>query len=83
MNIAELQAEIHQIIDQIEDDQLLHAVHTILRSQVNILADTKNGKPLTKSELDKMLVDSEIDIQNGLLINQKDLKEEIKTWRKK
>ena len=82
MNTAELQSELHQIIDQIKDHHILTAVHKILRTQV-ISAYSIDGKPLLKSEVDLMLQDSEVDIENGQLINQANLKEEIKTWRNK
>lgn len=83
MDTTELQFELHQIIDRIKDNQILKAVHTILSSQTNTTADTTSGKTLTNSQMDQMLQDSEIEIQNGQVISQKDLKEEIKNWRRK
>lgn len=82
MSASELKLALHQIIDQVKDNRILQAVHTILSSQVSIFAHTTDGKPVTKEELDMMLESSEEDIKAGRLFNQKDVKEEIKTWRK-
>jgi hypothetical protein len=83
MNTSELKLELHQIIDQVKDNRILEAVYTILSSQVNIFAYTADNKPVTKEELDMMLRSSEEDINAGRLINQADIKKEIKTWRRK
>ena len=83
MDTPELKLELHRIIDQVKDNRILQAMHTMLSSQVSIFAHTAGGKPITKEEFDMMLESSEEDIKAGRLTNQKDLKEEIKTWRKK
>jgi hypothetical protein len=83
MNTSELQLELHQIIDQVKDNRILQAVHTILTSQVSVFAHTTDGKPLTKDNFDEMLEAGENDIKAGRFISQKDLKEKIKTWREK
>jgi hypothetical protein len=83
MNTSELQLELHQIIDQVKDNRILQAVHTILSSQVSVFAHTTDGKPLTKDNFDEMLEAGESDIKAGRFIVQKDLKEKIKTWREK
>jgi predicted transcriptional regulator len=83
MNTSELQLELHQIIDQVKDNRILQAVHTILSSQVSIFAHSTDGKTLSKDDFDKMLEAGEADIKAGRLVSQKDLKEKIKTWRGK
>lgn len=83
MNTSKLKLELHQIIDQVKDNRILEAVYTILISQVSIFAYPADNKPVTKGELDMMLAASEEDIKAGRLVNQSDIKKEIKTWRKK
>lgn len=83
MNTPELKLELHRIIDQVKDNRVLQAIHTMLSYHVSIFAHTAGGKPIMKEEFDLMLETSEEDIKAGRLTNQKDLKEEIKTWRKK
>lgn len=82
MKTTELQSELHKIIDQVQDDEILQAVYTILSSQIAPFAYS-GGKPLTKADLDKMLHAAEEDIKYGRVINQQALKKEMKTWRKK
>jgi hypothetical protein len=83
MNTSELKLELHQIIDQVKDSRILEAVYTMLSSQVKIFAHTTDNNPVTKEELDLMLNSSEQDITAGRLIDQNDIKNEIKTLRKK
>jgi hypothetical protein len=83
MNTSELQMELHQIIDQVQDNRILQAVHTILSSQVSIFAQTTDGRPLSKDGFDEMLEAGEEDIKARRFISQKNLKEKIKTWREK
>ena len=82
MKTTELQSELHKIIDQVRDKEILQAVHTLLASQIPSFAFLAGG-PLTKEDIDKMLQASEEDIKYGRVIKQRILKEEIKTWRKK
>jgi hypothetical protein len=83
MSTPELKSELHQIIDQVNDNRILEAVYTILSSQLNIFAYTTDNKPITKEALDKLLELSEDDIKSGRITNQADIKKEIETWRKK
>ncbi|MFY8035975.1 MAG: hypothetical protein ACOVMQ_02350 [Cyclobacteriaceae bacterium] len=83
MSNSQLQLELHQFIDQVKDTEVLNAIHTLLKSQVNVIARGADGKGLTKYDVDKMLQDSEEDISAGRLIKHQDLKEEISNWRKK
>ncbi|HMR58395.1 MAG TPA: hypothetical protein PKC10_13805 [Cyclobacteriaceae bacterium] len=83
MSISDLQLKLHQIIDQVNDPEILKAVHTLLNSQLEPVIKTADGFPISKIELDELLELSESDIQNGKTINQEDLKNEITTWRKK
>jgi hypothetical protein len=83
MSNSQLQFELHNFIDQVKDTQVLNAIHTLLKSQVNIVAHSADRKGLTKYDVDKMLQDSERDILSGRLIKHQELKEEISNWRKK
>ena len=82
MDTPELKLELHRIIDQVKDNRILQAIHTMLSSQVNIFSHTGGGKPLTKEEFDVMLESSEEDIKAGRLTNQKDLKGELRLGEK-
>ena len=83
MNTTELKSRLHKIIDSIEDDELLNAVHTILSSKPIFESRSTSGKPLNKEDMDEMIYASESDIKAGRLSNQTDIKKEIQNWRRK
>lgn len=83
MKAEELQSELHKIIDQVQDEEVLLAVRTLLNSQVMPLAYAPTGEPLTKADVDRLLQVSEEDIQYNRVIDHQELKKEIQTWRKK
>jgi hypothetical protein len=83
MNKTELKSRLHKIIDSIEDDEMLKAVHTILCSKSAFECRSSSGDPLTKEDMDEMIFASESDIEAKRLTNQRELKEEIKSWRRK
>ncbi|GIL22947.1 MAG: hypothetical protein BroJett042_14600 [Bacteroidota bacterium] len=83
MSTSELQLKLHQIIDQVNDQEVLKAIHTLLSAQVESVIKTIDGVPISKLELDELLEQAESDIANGRTIQQHDLKKEITTWRKK
>lgn len=83
MSTTELQSQLHKIIDQVTDQSILEAVHTLLNSQINIYAHSSDGRAITKKELDLMLATAEVEIRKGKITTARDLKNEIKTWRKK
>ena len=83
METTELKLELHKIIDQIRDNRVLEAVYTLLTSRDKIVVYSSMGDPLEKEDMDAMLKASESDIQYGRLTNQKDLKQEVKSWQKK
>jgi predicted transcriptional regulator len=82
MSSTELKSKLHQIIDKIEDDKILQAVHTLLEGR-NDFIFSADRKPLSKKEVDLMLSEGEQDIKEGRVTDHKELMEEIKTWRKK
>jgi hypothetical protein len=82
MSTSDLQLKLHQIIDQVNDPEILNAIHTLLSAQLPIIK-TVDGSLISKIELDELLEVSESDIQNGKIVSQLNLKKEIKTWRKK
>ncbi len=83
MSATELQTQLHRIIDQVTDKNVLQAIHTLLSSQINIYGHDLEGKAITKKELDIMLSTSEEEIRTGKTTSSHDLKKEIKSWRKK
>jgi len=83
MSTSELQLKLHRIIDQVNDQEVLKAIHTLLSTQFQSEIRTIDGKSISKVELDELLELSESDIQNERTISQEDLKNEIKTWRRK
>jgi threonine synthase len=83
MSTTELQSQLHKVIDQVTDQEILKAVHTLLTSQLNVYAHTANGKAITKEELDLLLAAAEEEIREGKTTTAYDLKNEIKSWRKK
>lgn len=83
MKRTELKSRLHEIIESIEDNKILEAVHTILSSQSTYISHSTSGRPLTKENMDEMIFASESDIKTGRLTNQTQLKEEIKNWRKR
>ncbi len=82
MKTTELQSELHKIIDQVQDEEVLLAVRTLLSSQIAPFVYMA-GKPLTKTTVDQMLQVSEEDIKYNRVIDHESLKQEVKTWRKK
>lgn len=83
MSATELQSQLHKIIDQVTDKNILQAIHTLLSAQVNFYGYSSEGKAITKKELDMMLAASEEEIRAGKTTSTHDLKKEIKSWRKK
>jgi len=83
MSATELQTQLHKIIDQVTDKNVLQAIHTLLSSQIHIYGHTSEGKATAKKELDILLATSEEEIRTGKTISSHDLKKEIKSWRKK
>jgi mannitol-1-phosphate/altronate dehydrogenase len=43
MSISDLQLKLHQIIDQVNDPEILKAVHTLLNSQLEPVIKTADG----------------------------------------
>ena len=83
MRTIEIRQELHQIIDKINDKRLLAAVHTLLTSSSKTIIHSSKGEPLTKENMDEMLEVSEVDIREGRLTDHQNLKNEIKSWRRR
>jgi len=83
MSTTELKSQLHKIIDQVTDQSILEAVHILLNSQINIYAHSSDGRAITKKELDLLLATAEEEIRQGKTTTGRDLKNEIKRWRKK
>lgn len=82
MNSTELKSELHRIIENIDDDSILHAVHTLLERTTDAVFST-DGIRLGKKEIDRMMREGEEDISTGRVTGQQQLIEEIKSWRRK
>ena len=82
MSSVELKLELHRIIEQIDDSRILLAVHTLLEGKSDPVFSTDRNS-LKKREMDVMLSEGEDDIHAGKVTDQRQLIEEIKTWRKK
>ena len=64
------------------DDRLLKLVKALAESyqEDEIVAYTVDGKPLTKSEYHKELLDAEAEIERGEYTAQEDLEKESENW---
>lgn len=80
MDTAKLKEDLHQIIDQIEDQMTLEAIRTLLSPQVNELFDLQ-GNLLSQETMEDLLEESEADIEAGRTISQSELKTHIQSWR--
>ncbi len=81
MVTAKLKEDLHHIIDQIEDQAILEAVHTLLASQTGTLYSLQ-GQQLDQDSIAARLEESEADIEAGRTVSQQELKAQIQSWRK-
>lgn len=77
---AKIKDDLHQIIDQIEDQATLEAVRTLLAPQPNAVYSLQ-GAPLDQAQTEDLLEESEADIEAGRTISQQELKAQIQSWR--
>lgn len=77
---AKLRADLHHIIDQIEDQATLEAVLTLLAPQLGTLYSLQ-GQPLDQESIEDLLEESEADIKAGRTVSQRELKTNIQSWR--
>lgn len=72
ISTADLKDDLHQIIDQIEDQAILQAVRILLAPQVSTLYNLE-GKPLNQDNIEDLLEESEADIEAGRVVSQQAL----------
>jgi predicted transcriptional regulator len=80
-NTSKLKEDLHHIIDQIEDQAILEAVHTLLTSQIGTIYSLQ-GQALDQDSIEARLEESEADIEAGRTVSQQELKAKIQSWRK-
>lgn len=84
-NTTKLKDDLHHIIDQIEDQATLEAIHTLLAPQVGGIYSLQ-GQKLDQDRIDDLLEESEADIEAGRqepgrTISHQELKSQIQSWR--
>ena len=71
-----IKIELHQMIDQIEDNKVLEAIYTLLFNQP--VAFTTEGKPLNQKAYEAMIEEGEEDIRMGRVHSHDDVKAHFK-----
>lgn len=79
MTTKELRTQLRQMIDQIENEQVLQAVYTIL-SQNEIVGHEVDGRPITKKQLAREVDESEKEIDKGNYYTQEDIEQQARQW---
>ena len=81
MNTIKIKDDLHQMIDQIEDQATLEAIRTLLAPQIGAVYSLQ-GQLLSQEEIEDLLEESEADIEAGRTVTQRMLKDQIQSWRK-
>lgn len=74
--MANIKAELHQMIDRIDDNKVLEAIYTLLYNQP--VAFSTGGKPLNQATFEAMIDEGEDDISNGKIYNHEEVKAHFK-----
>ncbi len=74
MSKADIKAELHQIIDNINDSRILEATYTLLSRQLDVVAFSVEGKPLGGKEFEMMIDEGEADIKAGRVHSHEEVK---------
>ena len=83
MKNQQLKAEIHDIVNQLNDPIILLKVHKMVsgyKDDQNIIGLSSADKPITKQALVNRILKSREDVQNGNFTTHEDLKKESETW---
>ncbi len=75
MDSLRIKEDIHQIIDEIEDEKILLAIHQMLYA--------RKSNDVSLREFEQLIEKAEQDIKGGRVTDQQNLKNEIASWRKK
>lgn len=73
--------DLHQMIDQIEDQATLEAIRTLLAPQIGAIYSLP-GQLLSQEETEDLLEESEADIEASRTITHQALKDDMQSWRK-
>lgn len=79
MNIKERKYNLVREIISINDDELINRIENIVYFDRDII-NQDNFKPMTESELNLRISESEIDYQKGRIIEAESLSKEIDEW---
>jgi hypothetical protein len=74
--MQDIKTELHQMIEQIEDDKVLEAIYTLLSIQP--VAYTTSGNPVDATAYDQMIEEGEKDIQEGKVYSHAEVKSHFK-----
>ncbi len=74
--MSDIKVELHQMIDQIGDNKVLKAVHTLLSNQV--VAYTTRGESLNQAAYEAMIDEGEEDVKNGKVFSHEEVKAHFK-----
>ena len=81
MSTVELKTDLHHLIDEINDNSVLKALHTLLKQkQEGIVGFSADRRPLTKNELIKRLEKAETQIRKGQSVTIDGLEKEAQNW---
>lgn len=83
MEVQVIKTDLHKIIDNIQDAQLLQAVYEILRRQdssKDIVGFTPDGSPITKEQYIKDIKEATERVKAGHFITQEDVEKEMEKW---
>ena len=81
MNIETLKIDLAKQLFNINEKSVLEQIKSILDKKA-IVAYSSDGKPLTVQSYNKALEKAEQDILKGKITDSKNLKKEVKSWRK-
>ncbi len=71
---------LHQMIDQINDQATLEAIQTLLAPQFSSFYSVE-GEPLDQNQVEDMLEESEADIEAGRTTPHQEVDKLVKLWR--
>ena len=82
---SKLKNDLHQLIDQIEDQATLEAIRTLLTPKVDAIYSLR-GQALSQDQIENLLEESEADIkagqqESGRTFSHQELKGQIQSWR--
>lgn len=82
MSALELKSEIHQLVDQVNDNGVLKAIQTLLQKQVDndVVGFDAKGKALSLKAFVKRIEKAESDVKKGKYVTIDQLEKESEKW---